>query len=171
MTYDPNHPQYAPLPPKRGMSTGKKVALGCGIPAVLGLLFLGSCAALAGSAVNEIDKSVKADERDDARAAKEDVKVTACAVELGSFGKEATTKIRITNHGNKRADYLVEGEFLDRKGNKLGDLLATTSNLAPGSSTVQEFGGVLITPDTLRGVTDGTCKVLKVSRDEWSAVN
>ena len=35
-----NYPQGygAPRPPKQGMSTGAKLALGCGIPTVLGLL-------------------------------------------------------------------------------------------------------------------------------------
>lgn len=170
MTYDPN--ASAPTP-RRGMGKGAKFAVyGCAIPAAVALLFLGGCAVLAGGAVHEVDKAVKADEKDDRRALKEDVQVTSCKITNGVLGRELKTAVKVTNHGTKRANYLIEGEFTDQKGRQVGSLTAAVENLAPGAtSSPQEFGGVLITSDQLKGVTSGTCKILKVSRDEWSAAN
>lgn len=166
MTYDPNNPQQ-----KRGMSTGKKVALGCGVPVLLALVFIGGCTALVGGAANEVDKAVKADEADDQRAAKEDVKITVCKIKNEEFvGRSVTSRVSIVNHGDKRANYVVEGEFLDDKGNKVGELLATVENLKPGTSTSQDFGGIFTDAD-LKGVKQGSCALVKVTRDEWSAAN
>lgn len=173
MTYDHNYPpQYAPQPPKRGMSTGKKVALfGCLPATLLALLVAGGCAAMGGAVLNEVDKSVKADASEDARATKEDVKITGCTLKDDEFlGRDVDARVKITNHGKKRANYLVEGEFLDSKGNKIGELLATVNNLAPGASTSQGFDG-LFTSDDLKGVTKGSCSIVNVSRDEWTAAN
>jgi hypothetical protein len=172
MTNDPNYPpQYAPQPQRRRMSTGKKISLGCILPIVVIGAFAGGCAALVGGAAHEADKSAKADRKEDARALKEDVKVTTCEIRTGALGREAVTKVKITNHGKKRANYLIEGEMVDSKRNQLGDLLASATNLAPGASTTQEFGGSLIASDQLKSVGPGTCRVLEVTRDEWSAAN
>lgn len=166
-----NYPQGygAPRPPKQGMSTGAKLALGCGIPTVLGLLLFGGCAVLAGTAVNEVDKAVKADASEDARAAREDVQLTSCRIDDGLI-RDVKASVKITNNGDKRATYSVKGEFLDTDGNKVGELLAYVENLAPGTSSTQPFSG-FFTSVQLDGVTSGTCKILEVSRDEWLAVN
>ncbi len=170
MTSDP-HQAYAPQPPKRGMSTGKKVGLGCGISTLIFIAFAGGCMAMIGGAANEVDKAVKADASEDARAAKQDVKITTCKLKNDDIlGRSVEARVEITNHGKKRANYLVEGEFIDANGNQVDTLTATVQNLAPGTSTSQDFVG-LITPDDLKDVTKGTCKVLKVTRDEWSAAN
>lgn len=172
MSYSyPGH--QAPEPPRReGRSTGKKIALfGCLPAAVLGLLIVGGCAVVGGAAINEVDKAVKADEKEDKRAAAEDVKLLSCKITNEEFvGKDVKATVKITNNGDKRANYLVEGEFLDQDGNKVDGLLATVDNLAPGASSTQNFGG-LFTSDQLDGVSKGSCKILKVSRDEWSAAN
>lgn len=170
MTYQPHVP---PAPQKQGMSTGKKIALfGCLPITVIGLLIVGGCAAMVGGAAHEVDKSIKADAKEDKRAAAQDVALTSCKIVNSPLGRELKAKVKITNHGKKRANYLVEGEFLNQKGNQVSDLTATAENLAPGSATGDlEFGGALISSDQLAGVTKGTCKILKVSRDEWSAAN
>jgi hypothetical protein len=172
VTYDPNYPpQYAPQPPRRGMSTGKKVALGCGIPALVILVFAGGCMALVGGAAHEVDKAAKSDAKEDARAAREDIKITTCKITHDKFlGSEVRARVNITNNGKKRANYLVEGEFLDSKGNKVGELLATVNNLKPGTVSNRDFTGAFTSED-LKGVTKGTCSIVTVSRDEWSAAN
>lgn len=172
MSYPYPGPQ-APQPPHRaGMSTGKKVALfGCLPLLVIGGLGFAGCAVVGGAVVNEVDKSVKADAADDKRAAKEDVDLLHCKIVDEEFvGKGVDAKVKITNNGEKRADYFVEGEFLDQDGNKVEELIATVSELEAGKSSTQDFSG-FITDDQLKGVTEGTCKILKVSRDEWSAAN
>ncbi|GAB3691855.1 DUF4352 domain-containing protein [Nocardiopsis oceani] len=46
MTY-PSGPQQPPFqPPKKGMSTGAKIGLGCGIPTALVVLLMGGCSVL-----------------------------------------------------------------------------------------------------------------------------
>lgn len=170
MTHVPQWQQPAPESrPQR--STGKKVFLfGC-LPAVaLGLIVVGGCTALVGGAAHEVDKAVKQDKKDDVRAKKEDVKLTSCKVEVSVIGKDVEAEVKITNHGKKRATYLVEGEFNTADGDQVGSLMASAENLAPGASTTQPFAG-LFTSDQLKGVTKGTCSVLKVQRDEWSAAN
>lgn len=168
-----NYPPHQPAPPapRPGMSTGKKVALGCGIPLVLVLAFAGGCAVLAGTAVNEIDKQVRADKSDDVRAAKEDVKIVSCKVVKDDIlGPNVEAKVKVTNHGKKRANYYVQGEFLDEDGNQFDTLDSYVRNLAPGSSTTQDFTGTFV-PGELQGVDKGTCKILDVSRDEFLAAN
>jgi hypothetical protein len=169
----PGHQAPQPEPQhRRGMSTGKKIALyGC-LPATLvGLLVVGGCAVVGGAVADKVDKAVKADESDDKRAAKEDVELLSCKLVNEEFvGKDVKAKVKITNNGDKRANYVVDGEFLDDKGNKVDALLATVENLEPGKSSTQNFGG-LFTSDQLEGVDKGECKILKVTRDEWSAAN
>lgn len=167
----PFPPPYAP-PPKQGMSTAAKVGLGCGIPAalltVIGILILGSCGAVLGTAAVEVDKQVKADASDDIRAAREDVEITSCVIEEDGFLKDVAAKVKVTNHGTKRANYYIQGEFLDLSGNQVDTLDAYVQNLAPGASTTQRFAGIFVSGQ-LDGVTKGTCKILDVSRDEFSA--
>jgi hypothetical protein len=153
------------------MSTGAKIAVfGCAIPAVLGLLTLGGCAVVGGAFINEVDKEIKKDEADDKRAATEDVELLSCKIEDSVIGPDLKAKVKITNNGDKRANYSIDGEFLDQDGNQVDSLLAYVENLAPGASSTQNFHG-FITSDQLDGVTKGSCKILDVSRSEWSAVN
>ena len=167
MTYDP----YS-RPPKPGMSTGAKVALfGCLPATVLGALLFGGCAVIGAATLNEVDKSVKADKAEDERAAKEDVKITKCEVTESVIGLELNTTVKVTNNGAKRADYVIEGEFLGDDGNQVSELLATVTNLAPGKSTTQDFGGILAASDQLKTAGKGSCSVLDVSRSELTAAN
>jgi hypothetical protein len=165
------YPQPQPQPPRQGMSTGAKIAaFGCGGLAIASLLFVGGCVVIGGAVVNEVDKQVKAEEQADVRAAKEDVKITTCKVVDSVIGWDIKAEVKITNNGDKRADYYIDGEFLDQDGNKVTELMASVQNLAPGTSSTQNFSG-FVTSDQMDGVTKGSCKILDVSRDEWSAVN
>jgi hypothetical protein len=165
MTYTSHQPPV----PKQGMSTGSKIALfGCGGLLVVGALLFGGCAVIGGAVINEADKAAKAEDK---RAAKQDVKITSCEITKGVLGRELKTKVKITNHGKKRANYVVEGEFLDDKGDKISELLATVENLKPGTSSTKDFGGALVMDDDLKGVTKGKCKIVEVTRDEWLAAN
>jgi hypothetical protein len=167
MTYTSHQPPV----PKQGMSTGSKIALfGCGGLLVVGALLFGGCAVIGGAVINEADKAAKADAKEDKRAAKQDVKITS-EITKGVLGRELKTKVKITNHGKKRANYVVEGEFLDDKGDKISELLATVENLKPGTSSTKDFGGALVMDDDLKGVTKGKCKIVEVTRDEWLAAN
>lgn len=176
MSYDPNQihtptmPPYGQQPQKKGMSTGGKVALGCGVPALLAVVMLGGCMALVGGAAHEVKSSVASQEAEAKRAAKEDIRLLSCKLVDDGFGKDLKARIRITNHGKKRANYLVDGEFIDQKGNKVDSLTATVDSLAPGVSSTQDFVA-LVTSDQLEGVTKGTCRLVSVTRDEWSAAN
>lgn len=172
MSYDPQQQSPYPPPPKQGMSTGKKIALGCGIPALLIAVTAVGCTALVGGAVHEAGKAVKANASEDARAAKRDVKITKCDLAAASVIGTLNSQVKITNHGKKRANYLVEGEVLDTNGNKVGELLASVSNLKPGTSTDQDFGGTFTSDDaSADSVAGGSCSIVKVTRDEWSAAN
>lgn len=166
MSYDNSRPQYAPQPPKRGMSTGAKVTVGCGGAALLALVLVGGCAAVVGKGVDSVDKAVKADQA----AARADVELLSCEVTESVIGPEVTSSVKITNSGKERANYLVEGEYLDAEGNKVGELLATVENLAPGTSSTQPFAG-LFTSDQLKGVKGGECKIVDVTRDDFFAAN
>lgn len=163
----PERPQPAPKP---GMSTNKKVALfGCLPGALLVVFGFVGCMAVGGAVVNEASKTIEEDAADDKRAAKEDVELLSCKLVTEDFlGKDVKAKVKITNNGDKRANYLVTGEFLDQDGNKVEELLASVESLEPGKSSTQDFTG-LITSDQLKGVKEGSCVLLEVDRSELLA--
>ncbi|MGW7057357.1 hypothetical protein ACWGHM_02305 [Streptomyces sp. NPDC054904] len=179
--------QQFPPPPKQGMSTGKKVALGCGIPTALGLLLLGGCAVLVGEAANEVGKeleknydtaSVAPDAQgkpgDAAKPGKDpditqDVKVTACKVEKGDFDlKELVVTVDYVNSGDRRFTYLVEGEILVN-GQKKADLTSLGQNLAPGQKYTDDNAGALgyEIAQSAKAGDKIECKILKVSRNSY----
>lgn len=172
--------QQPPPPPKPGMSTGKKVALGCGIPALLGLVLIGGCVAVVGDAAEEVGKeldknydsavvapsgSAKAGEPD----ITQDVKLASCAVKTGEFDmKELEVKVEYTNSGDRRFNYLAEGEILVN-GEKKADLLSTASNLAPAQKYTDENAGALaynVAKDA-KATDKIECKIVKVSRNSY----
>ncbi|MGP3691443.1 hypothetical protein ACTVZO_43590 [Streptomyces sp. IBSNAI002] len=176
----PQQPQPQYPAQKPGMSTGKKVALGCGIPAVLGLLLLGGCTLLVGEAAEEVgkelDKSYDSAQVDpsagsDAKKGEPDItkdaKVTSCAVKTGDYDlKELDVKVEYTNSGDRRYSYLVEGEVLVN-GEKKEDLLSTAQNLAPGQKYTDDNAGALAfnTAKAAKASDKIECKILKVSRN------
>lgn len=166
----PGQPQPQPEPEKKGMGGFTKGFLfGCLPILVVGGIAFAGCTALVGGAVNEVDKAIEADQKEDQRALHEDVELVDCKVVNDELlGREVKGKVRITNNGDKRATYLVTGEFLDDNGDKIDELLASVDDLEPGKSSTQNFTN-LITSDQLKGVQKGTCKVLDVDRSEMLA--
>ncbi|MEJ8645837.1 hypothetical protein WKI68_40720 [Streptomyces sp. MS1.HAVA.3] len=176
------YPQQQPPAPKPGMSTGKKIALGCGIPAALGLLVLGGCTLVVGKAAEEVGKELdksydsaqvnpsdgtSADGKNGRPDITKDVKVTSCAVKTGEFDmKELEVKVDYTNSGDRRYSYLAEGEVLVN-GEKKEDLLSTAQNLAPGQKYTDDNAGALGF-NVAKAAKPGDkieCKILKVSRN------
>ncbi|MDX3536949.1 hypothetical protein PV721_21745 [Streptomyces sp. MB09-01] len=176
---NPQQPDGYQPPPKQGMSTGLKVALGCGIPTVLGLILLGGCGLLftkaASDAGKELDKNhdsaavapggAKAGEPD----ITQDVKVTTCEVKAGEYGiKELDLKIEYINSGDRRFTYLAEGE-VTVNGEKKSDILSTGQNLAPGQKYTDDDAGALAF-DVAKSAKSGDkieCKLIKVSRNSY----
>lgn len=179
--------QQPPMPPqKQGMSTGKQIALGCGIPAVLGLILVGGCTALVGKAADDVSKEIdknhdsavvgpsgSAKANDGSKVSQpditKDVKVTSCEVKTGDFDmKELDVKIEYTNSGDRRFTYLVEGEILVN-GEKKEDIISTGQNLAPGQKYTDDKAGALgysVAKDAKSG-DKIECKIVKVSRNSF----
>ncbi|MEU9108787.1 DUF4190 domain-containing protein [Streptomyces xanthophaeus] len=182
----PHQPDGHQPAPKKGMSTGLKVALGCGIPTVLGLIMVGGCGLLFSKAADDVGKeldknhdsavvspgddarpgdSSKADEPDITK----DVKVTSCKVKVGEYGiKELDLKIEYINSGDRRFNYLAEGE-VTVNGEKKSDILSTGQNLAPGQKYTDDNAGSLAF-DLAKSAKSGDkieCKLIKVSRNSY----
>ncbi|EFL20276.1 hypothetical protein [Streptomyces sp. C] len=183
---NPHQPAGYQPPPKQGMSTGLKVALGCGIPTVLGLILIGGCGLVftkaASDAGKELDKnhdsaavapdgaargggSSKVDEPDITK----DVKVTSCKVKAGEYGiKELDLQIEYINSGDRRFNYLAEGE-ITVNGEKKSDIVSTGQNLAPGQKYTDDNAGALAF-DVAKSAKSGDrieCKLIKVSRNSY----
>ncbi len=182
----PHQPDGHQPPPKQGMGTGLKVALGCGIPTLLGLILVGGCGLLftkaASDAGKELDKnhdsaavapggggagggSSKVDEPDITK----DVKVTSCTVKSGEYGiKQLDLKIEYVNSGDRRFNYLAEGE-VTVNGEKKSDIFSTGQNLAPGQKYTDDDAGALAF-DVAKSAKSGDkieCKLIKVSRTSY----
>ncbi|MFG2297684.1 hypothetical protein [Streptomyces sp. NPDC048603] len=176
-----------PMPPqKQGMSTGKKIALGCGIPTVLGLILVGGCTALVGKAADDVSKELdknhdsavvapsgSAKAGDNSKVSQpditQDVKVTSCKVRTGDYGlKELDVKVEYTNSGDRRFTYLAEGEILVN-GAKKADILSTGQNLAPGQKYTDDKAGGLgySVADDAKSGDKIECKIVKVSRNSF----
>ncbi|MFJ9849597.1 hypothetical protein [Streptomyces sp. NPDC101150] len=161
------YPQQ-PQPPatKQGRSTGKKVALGCGIPTALVLLLAGGCAAVVGKTADVVSKDIKREQKtekaEDQRTADKDVKITTCAVQNGEYGiRELDVRLKVANNGTDRANYLIGGEVLDQDGNQITTVNSLVDDLNHGATKI-ENRAALATEEDLKGVTKTTCKVLNV---------
>ncbi|MEU0631072.1 FxLYD domain-containing protein [Streptomyces sp. NPDC005989] len=171
----------APLPPPKKSRTGLIVTL-----SVLGgLVMLGGCgvlvAAVAGSggtihessasgssrADDEPEKNAPGKSEPAEKPAKEkpakketgpeaDVKVTGCTVNSSTTWPAAD--VEIVNHSEEKSNYIVSVEFVNSAGDRLGEGMAATNNLAPGQKSVQKAQGL----DATSGKV--TCKVTDVSR-------
>ncbi|MEU8778148.1 hypothetical protein [Streptomyces sp. NPDC048606] len=172
--YGQQPPQYPA--PKQGMSTGTKIALGCGIPTLLGLLVLGGCALVVGKAADEVGKELdksydSAQVGGDVKAGQPDItkdaRITACSVKTGDYDiKEMEVKVEYTNSGDRRYSYLVEGEILVN-GAKKEDLTSTAQNLSAGQTYTDENAGALgynVAKDA-KPSDKIECKIVKISRN------
>ncbi|MFJ5810946.1 hypothetical protein [Streptomyces sp. NPDC093093] len=168
------------------MSTRLKVALGCGVPTLLGLILLGGCAALFSKAADDVSKDL--DKNHDSAVVSpggaagadagskggeaditHDVKVTACKVRAGEFGiKELDLRIEYVNSGDRRFTYLAEGE-ITVNGEKKSDIISTGQNLAPGQKYTDDKAGGLAfdVAKSAKSADKIECKIIKVSRNSY----
>jgi hypothetical protein len=97
-----------------------------------------------------------AEEPAEESGAEGDVKITGCAVD--SLTTWASAELTITNRTAKKADYIVNVEFVDASGKRLGEALAAVNGLAPGQEANETAQGL----DTITGRM--SCKVTDVTR-------
>lgn len=174
MTYPPQQPQWAPPPPQPPKkNTGKIVGIGCA--SIVGLfVIVGVIGALASSGdkpatVTTSSPAAPASHATSAAPAQpaqttkapagkptDDVQLSECQADDTLHWPSA--KVTITNHTAKSSNYLVQVEFLDASGTRVGQGLAATNNLAAGQSAVLKAQGA--------GEVTGqiTCKVSDVTR-------
>jgi hypothetical protein len=88
-----------------------------------------------------------------------DVRIDKC--EVDSLTTFASAEVVITNRTSKESDYIVNVEFVDGSGKRLGDALAATSNLAPGQKAQETAQGL----DEISGKME--CRVTKVTRYQY----
>ncbi|CAM5429902.1 hypothetical protein SALBM311S_06993 [Streptomyces alboniger] len=85
-----------------------------------------------------------------------DVKITGC--EVDSLTTWASAEVLITNRTSKKADYIINVEFVNSSGKRLGVALAAVNSLAPGQKSEETAQGL----DTIKGEIE--CKVTEVTR-------
>ncbi|MFF1411653.1 hypothetical protein ACFVX6_18005 [Streptomyces sp. NPDC058289] len=182
--YPQQPPQYPA--PKQGMSTGKKIALGCGIPTVLGLVLVGGCTAIVGKAADDVSKEI--DKSSDSSIVQpegakpsgggpvdaepditKDVAVKSCKVAPTNYGtKEVEVELEFTNSGERRYSYVAEGEVLVN-GEKKADITSFAQNLDKGQKYTDDKAGsgAYDVADKLKAGDKLECKLIKVSRNSF----
>ncbi|MEE1735947.1 FxLYD domain-containing protein [Streptomyces sp. BE147] len=165
----PGWGQQPPQPKKKNV--GMIVGFSClGIVALL--VVLGVIGAVLGGTDSGSDTgeslevtappSKAADKKDDAPKEKEatgpegDVKITSC--EVNDATQWPAAKLEITNRSSKDSNYIVQVEFLDKDGTRLGEGTAATNNLAPDQLAKETAQGLAQVTGKV------TCKVTKVTR-------
>ncbi|MET9581826.1 FxLYD domain-containing protein [Streptomyces sp. NPDC058232] len=139
-----------------------------------GLVLLGGCGALVAVTVSHApkprtlplteapqDKAPGKDAPSEEPAVEEgnpaaDVKVTKCVVD--SLTTWPVADVEIVNHGDSKATYVVNVEFVDGSGTRLGEGLAATDSLAVGQKAKEQAQGLVKVPGKV------TCRVSKVTR-------
>ncbi|MFF2328937.1 MULTISPECIES: hypothetical protein [unclassified Streptomyces] len=86
----------------------------------------------------------------------DDVRITGC--ELDSVTQWPDARVEIVNHSGERASYIVNVEFVDGKGTRHAEGLASVSNLEAGQKSTHKAQGLGEFPGKV------TCRVTKVSR-------
>ncbi|MFJ9770849.1 FxLYD domain-containing protein [Kitasatospora sp. NPDC101157] len=91
----------------------------------------------------------------DAEAAK-DVEVTGCVVDPAIHWP--TANLKVTNHSSRTSNYIIQVEFVDKSGTRVGEAPAATNNLAAGgSATLKALGATEVKGEI-------TCRVSGVNR-------
>ncbi|MFD4855097.1 FxLYD domain-containing protein [Streptomyces atratus] len=85
-----------------------------------------------------------------------DVKITGCTVNSLTTWPDAD--VEIVNHSGEKANYIISVEFVNADGDRLGEGMAATNNLAPGQKSVQKAQGLDKTSGKVK------CKVTDVTR-------
>ncbi|MEU7596416.1 FxLYD domain-containing protein [Streptomyces sp. NPDC039022] len=88
--------------------------------------------------------------------AEDDVKVTGCSVDGGTGWPAA--KLLITNHTERTFNYMVQVEFVDASGTRIGTGAAAENNLASGQKARATAQGFVKASGKI------TCKVTDVQR-------
>ncbi|MGW1431216.1 FxLYD domain-containing protein [Streptomyces sp. NPDC002431] len=171
-----------PVPPPKKSRTGLIVTLSV----IGGLVVLGGCGALvvglasvgtttessaegtstpdtkpeksagAEEPAEKQEKAEKPAEKTADKGPEADVRILKC--EVNSATTWAAAEVEIVNHTSEKANYIVSVEFVNGAGDRLGEGMAATNNLAPGQKSVQTAQGL----DKTSGKV--TCKVTDVSR-------
>ncbi|GJF32870.1 hypothetical protein KNE206_55700 [Kitasatospora sp. NE20-6] len=108
----------------------------------------------AGSAPAAGDAATPATAGDGDKA--KDAEITKCEVDGTLHWPSA--EVTITNHSSKSSNYIVQVEFLDASGTRVGEGMAATNGLAPGQKSVQKAQGA----SDIKGKM--SCKVIDVTR-------
>ncbi|MEU6615332.1 FxLYD domain-containing protein [Streptomyces parvus] len=161
----------SPQQPKKS-NAGKAIGFGC--LGVIALLFIvGGIGAVASggddgdkgaSSVSEPAAGAPEEEpKDDAPAKAKgpdgpegDVKITAC--EVDSVTKWPSASLDVTNRSSKDSNYIVQVEFVDKDGTRLGEGTAALNNLAPDQVSKEKAQGLT----QVSGKVE--CRVTKVTR-------
>ncbi|PBC80098.1 hypothetical protein BX265_5022 [Streptomyces sp. TLI_235] len=85
-----------------------------------------------------------------------DVEITKCSADPTLHWPSA--ELKITNHSSKASNYMVQVEFLDGSGTRIGEGMAATSGLAPGQASIQKAQGATDAQGKL------SCRVIDVTR-------
>ncbi|WP_275672748.1 FxLYD domain-containing protein [Streptomyces anulatus] len=90
------------------------------------------------------------------KGAEGDVKITAC--EVDSAMQWPSASLDVTNRSSKTSNYIVQVEFVDKDGTRLGEGTAALNNLAPGQVSKEKAQGLT----QVSGKVE--CRVTKVTR-------
>lgn len=85
-----------------------------------------------------------------------EVKIDACTID--DLIKWPSAELTITNRGSKTSDYVVQVEFVDSGGKRIGEGLAATKNLGPGQQAKETAQGLEKATGKI------TCRVTEVTR-------
>ncbi|WP_431676022.1 FxLYD domain-containing protein [Kitasatospora sp. KL5] len=85
-----------------------------------------------------------------------DVEITKCSADPVLHWPSA--ELTITNHSSKASNYMVQVEFLDASGTRIGEGIAATNGLAPNQKSMQKAQGATEAKGQL------SCRVIDVTR-------
>ncbi|MFD5087519.1 FxLYD domain-containing protein [Kitasatospora sp. NPDC058201] len=85
-----------------------------------------------------------------------DVELTSCDVDATLHWPSA--QLKVTNRSSKSSNYMIQVEFVDAAGTRIGEGLAATNNLAAGQAATLKAQGAVETKGKI------SCKVTNVTR-------
>ncbi|MBT2428208.1 ATP-binding cassette domain-containing protein [Streptomyces sp. ISL-112] len=156
-------------PPPRRSGRGKIVGCSCLGALVLVIALIVAIMASSGGDDDEPDRSPTgpapssatretptSEEPQQESGPRGDVKVTACEVDPSTSWAQAD--LLITNRSSKASNYVVQVEFVDASGTRLGEASAAASNVAPEQKVNTKAQGL----DQI--TTKVTCRITDVTR-------
>jgi hypothetical protein len=85
-----------------------------------------------------------------------DVELAGCEVDATLHWPSA--QLKVTNHSSKSSNYMIQVEFVDAAGTRIGEGVAATNNLAAGQAATLKAQGATDTKGKI------SCKVTNVTR-------